>query len=240
MKIAILCGGHGKRLRPYTEDVPKVLVPINGKPILEHILELYLSKQFRDFILCIGYKGEKIREFIQKKSFNQNVCSIVFSDSGDRASMLTRIYRLAENFEDRIMISYGDTLTNLDVHEFLEYHKTKKVSVSIVTAKIQSPFGLVEYDEDGLASSFNEKPLLNYYIGHMLIEKRAFDLVTDDMLAMPDGAGLVHLLKLLADSRQLAVYEYHGKQITFNTHGEKERAEEMIKSFYTIDEGHNT
>jgi glucose-1-phosphate cytidylyltransferase len=236
MKIAILCGGHGKRLRPYTEEIPKVLVPINGKPILEHILDLYLSRQFHDFILCIGYKGEKIREFVAKKSLNQSVCSITFSDSGERASMLTRIYRLEEHFDDRIMISYGDTLTNLDIHKFLEFHKTKHVPVSIVAAKIQSPFGLVEYDEDGLVSSFNEKPLLNYYIGHMFIEKRAFDLITDDMLAMPDGAGLVHFLKLLTDRRDLAVYEYHGKQITFNTHVEKERAEEMMKSFYTMDE----
>jgi NDP-sugar pyrophosphorylase family protein len=236
MKIAILCGGHGKRLRPYTEDIPKVLVPISGKPILEHILDLYLSKQLCDFILCIGYKGGKIREFVKQKSFDRTACSIVFSDSGERASMLTRIYRLAEHFDDRIMISYGDTLTNLDIQKFMEYHKTKKALVSIVTAKIQSPFGLVEYDGDGLASSFNEKPLLNYYIGHMIIEKIAFDLVTDDMLAMPDGAGLVHFLKLLTDRRELAVYEYHGKQITFNTHVEKERAEEMMKSFYTMDE----
>jgi len=236
MKIAILCGGHGKRLRPYTEDIPKVLVPINGKPILEYILELYLSKELREFILCIGYKGEKVREFVQKKAFNQSECSIIFSDLGERASMLTRIFGLAEHFEDRIMISYGDTLTNLNIQNFVEYHKAKKVPVSIVAAKIQNPFGLVEYDGDGIASSFNEKPLLNYYIGHMLIEKRAFNLVTDEMRAMPDGVGLVHFLRLLTDRRELAVYEYHGKQITFNTHVEKDRAEEMIKSFYTIDE----
>jgi len=236
MKIAILCGGEGKRLRPFTEELPKTLVPINGKPILEHILRLYMDKNFNDFILCIGYKGEKIRDFVGSTTINNMSCRITFSEAGETASMLKRIYGLKDMFDDRIMVSYGDTLTNIDLHDFLSYHIKSQSIATIVAARIQNPFGLVSFDLQGKVESFSEKPVMNYYIGHLLLEKNAFEYMTEDLVAESDGSGLVHFFQKLISEKKLNVYLYNGRQITFNTHKEREEAEEMIKTFYTLEE----
>ncbi|MBF0472793.1 MAG: nucleotidyltransferase family protein [Nitrospirae bacterium] len=233
LKIAILCGGYGKRLLPFTEEIPKPMVSINGKPILEHILKLYNSKGFSDFILCIGYKGEKIREFISSRSDFGN---IIFSDAGTDASMLQRIISLKDMFNERIMISYGDTLTDLDINDFLRFHSSSNGAATIVAASIQSPFGLVNYNLDGKAVYFEEKPFLNYYIGHIILEKRSLDFVDDSMISSQDGLGLVSFLKKLMAEGQLYVYHYKGPQITFNSHGERTNAEKMLSSFYTLNE----
>jgi glucose-1-phosphate cytidylyltransferase len=236
MKIAILCGGKGKRLRPYTEEIPKVLVPLNGKPILEHILDLYAGKNYNDFILCIGYKGDKVREFVDNAMHRGLTYKIEYSEAGEEAGMLTRIFKLKGCFKDRVLVSYGDTLTDLDIGILRQYHKEKGAAVTIVSAKIQSPLGLVKNDEDGLVSSFDEKPVFHYYIGHVMMEESAFDYVTLRMLEKPDGEGLVAFFKSMIEKKLLYVYHYAGKQLTFNTHGEKRQAEEMIHSFYTLDE----
>jgi glucose-1-phosphate cytidylyltransferase len=237
MKIAILCGGKGKRLMPYTEEVPKVLVPLNGKPILEHILGLYLGKNYNDFILCVGYKGAKVREFVDNAMYERGLpYKVEYSEAGEEASMLTRIFTLKGCFSDRILISYGDTLTDLDIGRLQQYHQEKGSALTIVSARIQSPFGLVTNDEDGMVSSFDEKPVFYYYIGHMLLEERAFGYITSDMLERPDGDGLVAFFKTMIEKKLLYVYHYTGKQITFNTHSERQQAEEMIQFFYTLDE----
>jgi len=233
LKIAILCGGYGKRLLPYTENIPKPMVSLNGKPILEHILQLYNSKGFRDFILCIGYKGDKIREFVNTRS---DLGNIIFSDAGTDASMLQRIVKLRDIFNERILISYGDTLTDLDVSDFERFHTNSNGAATIVAASIQSPFGLVNFNSNGMAEYFEEKPFLNYYIGHIILEKRSLDFVDDTMISLHDGNGLVSFLKKLMAERELYVYHYKGPQITFNSHGEKTVAEKMLSSFYTLEE----
>ena len=119
MKIGILCGGKGSRLRPQIEETPKTLVPLNGKPILEHNLELFSKKNYKDFILCIGYNGERIVNHIQKLKIKGVDYNIQFSDAGIEASMLKRIYQLKELVQDMILITYGDTLTNIDVNDLL-------------------------------------------------------------------------------------------------------------------------
>jgi NDP-sugar pyrophosphorylase family protein len=131
-------------------------------------------------------------------------------------------------------VIYGDTLTNIDVNDFKNHHINKGKAVSIVVASIQNPFGLVTFNEEGVAASFQEKPYLNYYIGMFLLSKSAFDYIDDQMLKEPDGEGLVSFFKRLIDEKQLMAYHYTGKQITFNTHREKEIAEEVIKTFFTL------
>ena len=233
MIIVILCGGRGRRLMPFTEETPKTLVPLNGKPLLDYNLELFSSKKLNNFILCIGYKGEKIREHI-KKMQNSTPYNVTFSDAGKNASMLKRIYKLKEEVREMTLVIYGDTLTNIDVNDFKNHHINKGKAVSIVVASIQNPFGLVTFNEEGVAESFQEKPYLNYYIGMFLLSKSAFDYIDDQMLKEPDGEGLVSFFKRLIDEKQLMVYHYTGKQITFNTHREKEIAEEVIKTFITL------
>ena len=103
-----------------------------------------------------------------------------------------------------------------------------------MVASIQNPFGLVSFNDEWVAESFEEKPFFNYYIGMFLLSKWAFDYIDDELLREPDGEGLVSFFNRLIDEKQLMVYKYAGKQISFNTHSEREVAEEVVKTFYTL------
>lgn len=233
LPVAILCGGRGVRLRPATGEVPKALVPLIGRPILDYVLDRYLAQGVNRFILCVGYRGEKIRSHYRKQVLK---AQIEFSDLGEEASMLARIVAVRHHAHPRLMVSYGDTFTRLDLSKMLETHVARRALATIVTAPIQSPFGLVAFDEEDRVTSFREKPILHYYIGHFLLEQEAFGYMTDEMIARPDGQGLVEFFERLSSERRLAHFDHQGIQITFNTESELRKAEEDLGRFYTYSE----
>src|SRR3989344_1924840 len=100
-KVVILCGGKGIRLKPLTDNIPKPLVEIGGKPVLHQALELYSQGGFNDFILCIGYKGHLIKEYFSK--FPQY--KIQYSDSGEDATMIKK-NNVVTNFKEKPILSY--------------------------------------------------------------------------------------------------------------------------------------
>jgi NDP-sugar pyrophosphorylase family protein len=232
--VAILCGGRGTRLRPTTDEVPKALVPLNGRPILDHIVEFYQGKGVERFILCVGYKADRIREHF---STRRNGLEIAYSDVGEHASMLQRIWALRDEIGDRLIVSYGDTFIDLDLADLMAQHQMRGRALTIVTARIRSPFGLVSKDPTGLVTSFQEKPLLEYYIGSFVLESDGLDAVSEGLLAEPDGQGLVNFFGVLRAQGRLGAYQHDGLQITFNTETERQMAEEHLGSFYTFSEG---
>ena len=234
MKVCILCGGKGTRLRPQIEEIPKTLVKINGKPILEHNINLYSNKGHKKFILCIGYKGELIVDYIKNSEFHKDDIDFEISQAGVEASMLKRIYDLKESVNDILLVSYGDTLTNIDVEDLKKTHIKYGKLITIVVTEIKNPFGLVKFNECNEVVSFVEKPLLNYYIGMFIMNKYVFDIIQTNDLNKPDGEGLVSLFHELVKQNELMTYVYKGKQITFNTYKELTLAEEQFKSFFTL------
>jgi len=232
-QVAVLCGGRGTRLRPTTDVIPKALVQLNGRPILDYVLNFYRSKGLSRFILCVGYKAEMVRAHYAEPPSGANIC---FSDAGEDASMLQRVWALRGLIEERTIVSYCDTFIDLDLGHMLERHLEKRASVTIVTAKIRNPFGLVAFDTEGWVTSFVEKPIMNYYIGSFILDRAALEHVTPDMLQKPDGQGLVEFFVTLASEQRLAVFEHEGPQITFNTESERRNAEEALGRFYTYSE----
>ncbi len=229
-QVIILCGGRGQRLRPLTDTVPKALVPLHGKPILERLVQTYITRGIHDFIICIGYRGECIREFFKNNRLDAN---ITFVDSGGNASILKRLYDAKAFLEDSVVVAYGDTLINIDIQDMISAHKSTGTSVTIVTADVRSPFGLVSYTDDGQVDAFTEKPIQSFYIGHMVLEKTVLENLTEDSLSLPDGDGLVQLFQHLIASRDLSIYAYNGPQITFNTREELSQAETDFVAFFT-------
>lgn len=230
IKIVILCGGKGHRLQPLTSSFPKPLVALNGKPILEHIVNFYLSNGFREFILCTGYRSEVIKEFITDKKFN---AKIAISDAGEKPGMLERLWHARGLFGEKVIVTYGDTFINIDVRRMIEDHVNSGAKATITVANIRSPFGLVNIGRDGRVTSFEEKPLLPHYIGHMILERTVLDQVDEDMIRMPDGEGLIRLFGNLIKEGMLNSYEHKGLQITFNTPHEHKKAEEELMKFFT-------
>ena len=231
-KIAILCGGKGSRIKHLTKDVPKPLVELYGKPMLQHIIELYVSKGYNDFIFCTGYKGEKIEEFLSDKTFIKSY----ISKQSEEAGMLQRIFAIRNEFKKNILVTYGDTYVDIDIDKFFEVHTKSDKAVTILIGKFRSPYGLVELNQDKNPVSFEEKPVFDYYIGCMIIRKDVFDHINEQMLQMKDGEGLVALFKYLIKIKQLNIYEHtHNESIfSFNTQTEKDEIEQKFKHFYTM------
>ncbi len=230
----IMCGGKGSRLRPLTETVPKPLVELNGRPCLEYILRSHLHRGQGEFVLCVGYKGEMIREFVEQSGFD---ATIRFSDAGENASMLQRLHAARDLMSERVSVTYGDTLIDVDFPAMLGQHQARGAAITLTTAEVVSPFGLLDIDDAGLVSSYREKPSLPYFVGHMIIERSVFDEVSEDLLALPDGQGLVRLFQQLVERRELAAFPYAGPQVTFNTRQDLDRAERDAARFFTQTDG---
>jgi len=229
-RTIILCGGKGTRLGKLGESIPKAVVKLHEKPILYHKLSHSINQGFSDFIIAIGYKGSMIVDACKNMDLNFNVD---FSDSGEKAGMLRRIYDTIELFEDRVIVTYGDSIANIQLQRLLDFHLEKQGLLSIVTAPIQSPFGLVTSDDNKQVQTFEEKPVLHYYIGTFIIEKKALEYIPEQIINWPDGKGLIAFFKILMALNKLYAYPHEGHDITFNTIEELNAAEEGFLKFYT-------
>ncbi|MDI6639971.1 MAG: sugar phosphate nucleotidyltransferase [Methanocellales archaeon] len=228
MQVVVLCGGRGLRLRPITDEIPKPLVYVKGKPLIHHILDYYHHLGYKNYILCIGYKGELIKEYFDN---HKKDWKIQYIDSGD-ANIIQRIYDTKDVVSDRFIVSYGDTIANVDIEDLLAFHDSNDGLVTITTYRMQSPFGLVFSDDDGLINSFKEKPYLDYWIniGYMVFEREALDIISE-------RDDLISFFNKLISKNMLYSYRHTGTHLTINTEKEKEQAEDNIDEFYTYLEG---
>lgn len=217
-----------------TDAIPKPLIPLNDRPVLQHILEYYIARGFRKFVLCVGYQGHMIREYVSRVGLDAD---FEFSDAGETASMLARLYHARNSLGPRVFVAYGDTLVTIDLEHMLADHLKTLPAITMTVGKIKSPFGLVGYDSDGTARFFEEKPILSYYIGHLLLETELLHHLSPELLSLPDGAGLVTLFRQLIGEKRVRIHTHHGPQITFNTRQERDQAERELVHFFTHSEG---
>ena len=121
MKVVIFCGGKGTRMGSSEEELPKALFKIGDKPILWHLMKIYEHHNHTEFILCLGYKGEKIKEYFKDSHFN-----IKFVDTGLESTKAQRLNRIKEFIdEDNFLAGYGDDLSDIDIDALLDHHKNK-------------------------------------------------------------------------------------------------------------------
>ena len=155
----ILAGGYGKRLRPLTEDKPKPLVEIAGKPILEWQIEWLKNYDFDTFYILAGYKREKIMEWVTENQdrLDVDIAVLVEKEPLGTAGALKRAIKFVG--ENSFAVLNGDIITNLDITKLF-----KDLSlVSIALVPLRSPYGVVQIDENGKIMKFEEKPVLKEY-----------------------------------------------------------------------------
>ena len=215
----ILCGGKGERLRPITENIPKPLVCINEKPILEYIINNLNSYDFTDLILATGYKSEKIQEFVNKISTNIFVRCI---NTGD-VDIIKRLEIITENLDTDIFLLYGDTIANVDFNLLENYHKNHNCPVTISRYPLTTKFGIIESNKDGKVLNFEEKPTLDIWfnIGYFFIERKIFKKFIKFNT-------FVELLNNLVKTGELSSFSHTGHHITINTLEELNYAEKNI------------
>lgn len=176
MKVVILCGGKGTRMNESTKSLPKPLVRVGAMPILWHIMMIYSHEGFNEFILCLGYKGEKIKEFFKK----YKKWDIVFADTGRETNTGGRIKRIEKYIkEDWFFATYGDGLADINLPKLLDYHKRNKKIATLTAVKPRSPFGILEINSNQLVTSFDEKPVMDHWIngGFFVFDKRVFGYI---------------------------------------------------------------
>ena len=176
MQVVVLCGGKGTRLSEYTEQMPKPLIEVGGKPVLSHIMEMYGRYGYNDFILCLGYKGDKIKEFFEnKKSYN-----IEFIDTGINSSKAERIMKIKNHVKGNdFFVTYGDDLSDVNIKALLEFHNKNKKIATLTAVDLISPFGILEINKKFEVTNFKEKPKLNHLMngGFYVFNKKIFDYI---------------------------------------------------------------
>jgi glucose-1-phosphate cytidylyltransferase len=176
--VAILCGGRGTRMG--RASVPKGLIEIGGRPILWHIMKLYAAYGFDDFVLCLGYGADQIREAFS----GPQPWGIQFVDTGMDTNTGGRIKKIEPLLEGTFMATYADGLARIDIGELLRHHRAAGAAATITCARAEIPFGLVQVGPDRLVTGFREKPKIDEWIngGFFVFEPGVFDYLEEDSI----------------------------------------------------------
>jgi len=200
MKTVILCGGKGTRMKEFTNSIPKPMVCVGDKPILWHIMKIYSHFGFNEFVLCLGYKGEKIKEY-----FRESEWDIIFAETGENTNTGGRIKRIEKYIgEDNFFATYGDGLANIDLQKLLDFHLGHGKMATLTAVQPYSQFGILEMAKNGTILDFKEKPKLDNWIngGFFVFNSRIFEyLGENDILEKAP-------FERLAAEKQLMAYKH--------------------------------
>lgn len=172
--VVILCGGRGDRASPLTEVTPKVMMPINGVPIIVHIMKIFACQGFADFVLSVGYRKENIIDYFDRPFLDWNVRVI---DTGVDTDTADRIQQCAPCLGERFLAAYGDGLADIDVRKLIEEHRRGKALITLTTVALRTQYGVVRLSSDDKVTDFQEKPQLHDHwinAGFFMFETGAF------------------------------------------------------------------
>jgi len=229
--MIILCGGKGKRMGEITKKIPKPLLKVGKKTIIEHKIKYYKNEGIDKFIFCLGYKSLLLKNFLSKKIKNA-----VFDDAGISAGILKRIFLVKRYVKVDTFVSYGDTLAKINFKDLLRKHRKSKCALTIVVAPIQNPFGIVEWDSKHRAKAFKEKPTFNHFVGYSVISPNFFKKISNKIVNLADGKGIVKAIKHLIKKKQVNIYKFNDLQITINSKTELYNAKLEYNKYFTLNE----
>jgi glucose-1-phosphate cytidylyltransferase len=227
MKVVILCGGMGTRLREETEYRPKPMIEIGEKPILWHIIKMYSSFGFNDFVICLGYKGYVIKEYFSNYFLHQSDVTIdlgknsmevhdshaerwriTLVDTGLNTMTGGRIKRIRKYVDGTFMLTYGDGVADVDIGRLVSFHKAHGRLATITAVQPSGRFGALDIDSRDHVISFKEKPKGdNAWIngGFFVLESKVLDYIETDQTIWEREP-----LETLARNGELAAYRHTG------------------------------
>ncbi len=231
IKVVILCGGQGTRLREETEFRPKPMVEIGGRPMLWHIAKIYSHYGFNDFVLCLGYKGHMIKDYFLNYQAMQSDFTIqlgarstvtladslqtenwrvTLADTGLDTMTGARVKRAQRYINSpTFMLTYGDGVADVNIRELLAFHRRHGKLVTVTAVHPPSRFGELQVERGGRVSEFNEKPQVSSGMingGFFVCERPFFDYLSDDSNCILEQDPL----RRVAADGQLVAYEHRG------------------------------
>lgn len=230
MKVVILAGGLGTRLMEETEARPKPMVEIGGKPILWHIMKIYEAHGYNDFIICLGYKAQFVKEYflnyylhnsditielennkVDVHFSNSESFKVTLVDTGVMTNTAGRIKRIKKYLNNEtFMLTYGDGVSDVNIRELVEFHKKHGKMATLTSVQIPGRFGSIELDEHGNVEYFIEKPEgdgLWINGGFFVLEPTIFSYLEGDVDDVQWEKG--PLIKIAKDL-QLMAFKHHG------------------------------
>ena len=197
MKVVILCGGLGTRLREETEFRPKPMVPVGNRPILWHIMKFYAHYGFKEFILCLGYKGEVIKEYFYNYQWHSNDVTlrlgarpeityhnqhpeedwqVTMIDTGQTTLTGGRVRRALAHIPDEdFLLTYGDGLCDVPLPRLIDFHKKQGGLGTLTAVKPSGRFGELSLTDDNKIFNFREKPEGGYISGGFFVLNRGIE-----------------------------------------------------------------
>ena len=251
MKVVILCGGFGTRIRDVADNIPKPMIPVGGRPILWHIMKTYAQAGFKDFVLCLGYKGQVIKDFFLNYEAHTNDCTlhlggnkpvefltdhseadwrVTLVETGANANTGARVRRIRKYVEadEHFMLTYGDGLGTVDIKSLVSYHKEHGRILTVTGVRPPSRFGEIVADEQGAISSFNEKPQVGsgrISGGYFVCQRNLFEYLDDreDLVFETDP------INRLVTAQQLMMFKHDGFWQPMDTHREYTYLNELFE-----------
>lgn len=204
--VAILCGGRGTRLQEHTQSVPKPLVDIGGRPILWHVIQIYLAHGFSRFVLLTGYKAELVEEFVRGVPWPAGT-QIECIDTGIDTPTGGRLHLARRTIgEGRFCATYSDGVADIDLARLLGVHDAGGTVATMTVVKPELQFGVADVDGDGIVRGFVEKPRSEQWVngGFFCFEPGVFEFLAEDSVLERDP------LRSLAATGQLRAYRHSG------------------------------
>ncbi len=246
--VMILAGGLGTRLREETEYRPKPMVPIGGHPILWHIMKTYSYYGFYRFIICLGYKGTTIKNYllnnrldgvdftintktglITEHQINNEEWEVTLVDTGQDAMTGSRVAQAARYVDgERFMLTYGDGVADVNIEQLYQFHIAHKQAATITGVNLVSRFGNLEVNGDTITSFAEKNTIETAWIngGFMVLEKRFLNYLSTE----PSCVLEQEPFKRAADNGQLMMFKHHGFWQCMDTYREYQMLEELWKT----------
>jgi glucose-1-phosphate cytidylyltransferase len=239
VKAVILAGGLGTRLREETEYKPKPMVEVGGRPILWHIMKTYAHHHVKDFVVCIGYRGQVIKDFFLNyeayasdfsielggdharalHGFSAEDWRVTVAETGAETMTGGRVKRVAEHIgeDETFCVTYGDGVADVDISAVLDFHRSHGRMATMTVAQSPSRFGIVEIDEAERVEHFREKPLGQDWVnaGFFVFNREFIDLIEGDSTVLE-----AEPLEQLARSGELMAHRHHGYWQPMDTYRE--------------------
>lgn len=229
MKVVIFAGGMGSRLSEETAIIPKPMVEIGGMPIVWHIMKIYSHYGYKEFIICLGYKGHMIREWFSKYYLRNADITIDLSnshievhrnrtddwkvtliDTGLNVNTATRLLRVREFIGDNdFMLTYGDGLSDIDINKLVAFHKSHEKAATVTAIQPEYRFGSLKIDEHEAVTQFSEKSdHRDSWVngGFFVLRPKVFEYLPQQKDVMWEREPL----EALANENQLVSYRHRG------------------------------
>jgi glucose-1-phosphate cytidylyltransferase len=238
LRAVILAGGLGTRLREETEFRPKPMVEIGGRPILWHIMKTLSTQDINDFVVCLGYKGDQIKDYflnyderindVTVKLGSREIAShhglagnenwnVTLANTGMTTMTGGRIHKIRKHlFDETFLCTYGDGLANINIEELVSFHQRHGKIATVTAVNPVTRFGTLEINEEGEVTTFAEKPRDSQWVngGFFIFEPEIFRYLNDESVLEKEP------LEELAKEGQLVAYKHEGFWCPMDTYRE--------------------